>query len=80
MSPFSSIDPLVILTVLIMPLDLAPVRCFLGFSGGSMVKNLPVMYETQIWSLAPEDTLEKDTATHFTLAWEIPRTEEPGGL
>ena len=28
-----------------------------------------------------EDSLEKETATHFsTLAWEIPWTEEPGGL
>ena len=27
-----------------------------------------------------EDTLEKETATHSSiLAWEIPRTEEPGG-
>ena len=29
----------------------------------------------------PEDPLEKETATHFSiLAWEIPWTEEPGGL
>ena len=28
-----------------------------------------------------EDSLEKETATHFSiLAWEIPWTEEPGGL
>ena len=48
MSLFSSIDPLVILTIPIMPLDLALVRCLLGFPGGSMVKNLPVMHETQV--------------------------------
>jgi len=48
MSIFSSIDPLAILTILIMPLVLAPVRCLLGFPGGSMVKNLPVMHETQV--------------------------------
>ena len=31
-----------------------------------------------LWS---EDSLEKETATHLsTLAWEIPWTEEPGGL
>ena len=28
-----------------------------------------------------EDPLEKEMATHSSiLAWEIPRTEEPGGL
>ena len=28
-----------------------------------------------------EDPLEEEMATHFgILAWEIPRTEEPGGL
>ena len=28
-----------------------------------------------------KDPLEKDMATHFSiLAWEIPPTEEPGGL
>ena len=28
-----------------------------------------------------EDLLEKETAAHSSiLAWEIPRTEEPGGL
>ena len=34
----------------------------------------------QVWSLGQEDPLEKDTVTHSSaLAWEIPRTEEPGG-
>ena len=28
-----------------------------------------------------EDPLEEEMTTHFSvLAWEIPRTEEPGGL
>ena len=46
-----------------------------------MVKNLPTMQETWVQSLGPEDPLEKEMATHFsTLAWRIPRTEEPGGL
>ena len=32
-------------------------------------------------SLGQEDPLEEGMATHSsTLAWEIPRTEEPGGL
>ena len=46
-----------------------------------MVKNLPVMQETQVQSLGQEDPLEKRMATHCSiLAWEIPWTEEPGGL
>ena len=39
------------------------------------------MQETQIQSLGQEDPLEKEMATHYSiLAWEIPWTEEPGGL
>ena len=39
------------------------------------------MQETQVRSLGQEDPLEKETATHSSiLAWEIPWTEEPGGL
>ena len=35
----------------------------------------------QVRSLGQEDPLEKEMATHSsTLAWEIPWTEEPGGL
>ena len=45
-----------------------------------MVKNLPAMRETCVLSLGWEDTLEKGTATHFSiLAWRIPWTEEPVG-
>ena len=34
-----------------------------------------------VQSLSCEDPLEEEIATHFSiLAWEIPRTEEPGGL
>ena len=37
--------------------------------------------ETQVPSLDQEDPLEKEMATHSSiLAWEIPQTEEPGGL
>ena len=37
--------------------------------------------ETQVQSLGQEDLLEKEMATHSSiLAWEIPQTEEPGGL
>ena len=48
---------------------------------GQMVKNLPAVQETQVPSLGWEDPLEKGMATHFSvLAWEIPWSEEPGGL
>ena len=37
--------------------------------------------EMQVQSLGQEYPLEKEMATHSsTLAWEIPWTEEPGGL
>ena len=37
--------------------------------------------ETWVWSPGREDPLEKEVATHSSiLAWEIPWTEEPGGL
>ena len=46
-----------------------------------MVKNLPVIQETQVRSLGQEDPLEKGMAIHSsTFAWRIPWTEEPGGL
>ena len=46
-----------------------------------MIKNLPAMWETWVWTLAREDPLEEGTATHSSLlAWRIPWTEEPGGL
>ena len=39
------------------------------------------MEETQVQSLGWEDPLEKEMAIHSSiLAWEIPWTEEPGGL
>ena len=46
-----------------------------------MVKNLPAMQETCVLCLVWEDLLEKGQATHSgILAWEVPWTEEPGGL
>ena len=39
------------------------------------------LQETWVWSLSQEDPLEKGMATHSSiLAWEIPWTEQPGGL
>ena len=46
-----------------------------------MVKILPAMQETQVWSLGWEDPLEKGMATHSSiLAWRIPWIEKPGRL
>ena len=37
--------------------------------------------EMQVHSLGEEDPLEKGMATHSSiLVWEVPWTEEPGGL
>ena len=53
----------------------------MGFSGGSVVKNLPTMQEMWVRSLGQEDPLEKEMATCSTIpAWEIPWTEEPSRL
>ena len=39
------------------------------------------MQETRVWPLGREDLLEGAVATHSSiLAWNIPWTEEPGGL
>ena len=54
-----------------------------GFPGGSAVKNLPAMQQTQetLHARCWEDLLEKAMAIHSSiLAWEIPWTEESGGL
>ena len=46
-----------------------------------MVKNLPAMQEIWVQFLGWKDPLENEMATHSSiLAWEIPWTEEPGGL
>ena len=48
------------------------------------VKNLPIVQEIQemqVQSLGQEDPLEKEIVTDSSIhAWEIPGTEEPGGL
>ena len=52
-----------------------------GFPGGSVVKTSLPMQEMGVQPLGQEDPLEKEMATHSSiLAWEIPWTEEPGGL
>ena len=55
--------------------------CVLGFLGGSVVKNPSAKQEMRVHSLDQEDPLEKEMATHSSiLVWEIPWTEETGGL
>ena len=53
-------------------------------SGASLmaetVKNMPAVREAWVQSLGQEDPQEQRMATHSSVpAWEIPRTEEPGG-
>ena len=54
------------------------------FPGGSVVTNPPaIARDTRDTGSIPgwEDLLGKEMATHSSiLAWEIPWTEEPGGL
>ena len=74
-----------ILAVWITYLGKYPFRSFshslMGFPGGSMVKNLPVMQETQVRPLGQAVPPEKEMATHFNiLAWKMLWTQEPGGL
>ena len=56
----------------------------MGFPGGSVVKNLPVMKETkEMWdqSLDREDPLEEGMETHSSIfVWRIPWGEEPSRL
>ena len=52
-----------------------------AFLMAEMVKNLPAMQQTWVWSLGWEDPLEKGMAPDSSiLAWRIPWTEEPGRL
>ena len=45
-----------------------------------LVKNQPAIQEILVQFLGPEDPLEEGMATHSSVAWRIPGTEEPGGL
>ena len=52
-----------------------------GFPGDSIVKKPRVKQETQVQLVGWEDPLEKEMAIYSSiLGWEIPWTEEPGGL
>ena len=92
---YSQLKEIVLVSLLVFLLPFRPflpwVLIFLplinfNFTQGSIlvaqiVKNLPAMWETGVWSLSWEDPLEKGMATHSSiLACRIPWTEEPGGL
>ena len=53
----------------------------MGFPGVSVVRIYLPMQETWFQSLGQGDPLEEGMETHSSiLDWEIPWTEEPGGL
>ena len=55
--------------------------CIASAYMAQMVKNLPVMWETQVRSLGQEDPLEKGQAIHSSIfAWRIPWTKKTGSL
>ena len=58
----------------------AAAECLRASLVAQMIKNLPAMQGTLVWSLGWEDHQEKGLAIHSSiLAWRIPWSEEPGG-
>ena len=54
---------------------------FRGFTGGSLIKNLPANAGDVGSILGQDDPLEEEMATHSSiLAWRIPWTRDPGRL
>ena len=54
---------------------------FRGFTGGSLIKNLPPNAGDVGSILGQDDPLKKEIATHSSiLAWRIPWTGKPGRL
>ena len=52
----------------------------MDFPGGSVEKSPSVKQETCVQSLGQEDPWRRKWQLSSILAWEIPWTEEPGGL
>ena len=48
----------------------------LGFPGAEVVKCLPAVWETWVWSLGWEDPLEKEMATHFLIFESLSEGQE----
>ena len=60
---------------------LQPFTISKGFCGGEVAKNPPASARDMGSIPSMEDPLEKKMVTHSNiLAWEIPWTQEPGGL
>ena len=56
-------------------------NCLPGLPVAQMIKNLPAMQGTWVWSLGQEDPLEEGMAAHSSIVTrKIPRTGEPGRL
>ena len=56
---------------------MSSLKALSGFSGDSVVKNLPAMQEKGVQSLGQEEPLEEDMVTHSSiLARKIPWAEE----
>ena len=56
-------------------MDRLPTPVFLGIPVAQLVKSLPAMQETWVWSLGWEGPLEKEKATHSSImAWRNPWT------
>ena len=52
-----------------------------AFEVAQWLKKMPVTQEAQVLTLGGEEPLEECMATHSSgLVWEIPPSEEPGGL
>ena len=65
----------------VLPCSAQPCPRLAAALAAQTVKNPPAMQEMWVQSLGGEDPLEKEMAAHSSiLAWEIPGTEEPGGL
>ena len=57
---------------------LTPILHFESSLVAPMLKNLPAMQQTWVWSLGLKDPLEEEIATHSSvLAWRILWAEEP---
>ena len=62
-----------ILYIVLYKYNIVPYIYIYDFPGGSVVKNLPVMYKAQVRSLDWEDPLGKGKVTHSSiLLWKIP--------
>ena len=61
--------------------DWTELNCVLPESSAGKESAMQEIQDTGVWSLGPEDLLEKEMVTHSSsLAWRIPWAEEPGGL